>query len=314
MSGGRPAPPGGAAVHGALVLVQLMFASLAIVGRVVLPQFPASALVASRVAGAALVLAAVNALRGGPWVRDRGDLRRLFWLGTLGITLNQSLFVFGLKYTTAVNATILVTLVPVFTVLGSVLTRREPASPLKLAGIAVAGLGALWLIGPGRLTLGAETALGNLLIVAGMACYAAYFIYSKSVLARHDSLTVVTYVMLFAAVTILPLGWLGLTQLPPGGVPARVWALVAYIVAFPTIGTYLLNIWALRRVSSHLVSVYIYLQPLVTAAVAPLVLAGEGLTPRAAAAGLLIFAGLGAVIQAERLQRREVPLEAVPSE
>ena len=39
------------------------------------------------------------------------------------------------------------------------------------------------------------------------------------------------------------------------------------------------------------------------------VLAGEGLTPRAAAAGVLIFAGVGMVIAAERRQRRQVPLD-----
>lgn len=53
----------------------------------------------------------------------------------LGIAANQALFLYGLKHTTAINATILVTTVPVFTVLGSVLIGREPASLLKFAGM-----------------------------------------------------------------------------------------------------------------------------------------------------------------------------------
>jgi drug/metabolite transporter (DMT)-like permease len=67
----------------------------------------------------------------------------------------------------------------------------------------------------------------------------------------------------------------------------------------------------LKRVSSNLVAVYIYLQPLFAAAVAPLVLEGEHLTARAAVAGLAIFTGLALVILAERRQHREIPLEAV---
>jgi drug/metabolite transporter (DMT)-like permease len=67
----------------------------------------------------------------------------------------------------------------------------------------------------------------------------------------------------------------------------------------------------LKRVSSNLVAVYIYLQPLFAAAVAPLVLPGEHLTYRAVMAGLAIFAGLALVILAELRQHREIPLEAV---
>jgi drug/metabolite transporter (DMT)-like permease len=93
-----------------------------------------------------------------------------------------------------------------------------------------------------------------------------------------------------------------------------VWLWVAYIVVFPTILTYLLNLWALKRVSSNMVAVYIYLQPLFAAAVAPLVLQGEQLTARAAAAGLAIFSGLALVILAERRQHREIPLEAAVGE
>ncbi len=69
--------------------------------------------------------------------------------------------------------------------------------------------------------------------------------------------------------------------------------------------------WALRRVSHNVVAVYIYIQPLITALVAPLVLEGEALTARAALAGLAIFAGVALVLWAEHRQRREVPVEAL---
>jgi drug/metabolite transporter (DMT)-like permease len=71
----------------------------------------------------------VNATGRRQWVRDRGDLGRLAVLGMLGIAANQTLFLYGLQHTTAINATILVTTVPVFTVLGSVLTGRELPAP-----------------------------------------------------------------------------------------------------------------------------------------------------------------------------------------
>jgi drug/metabolite transporter (DMT)-like permease len=298
-------------VHAALVTVQVLFASLAIAGRYVLPHFPAGALATVRVAGAAAVLLAVNAVAGGRWVRDRGDLFRLAVLGWLGVAANQTLFLFGLRHTTAINATILVSTVPVFTVLGSVLARREPASAAKFAGIALAALGTVYLIGPDRISIAPEVALGNALIVIGMMCYAAYFIYSGAVLRRYGSLAVSAHVMLFAVAGVLPFGVADAVRMRWSDVSVTVWAWVAYIVVFPTICTYLLNLWALRRASSNLVAVYIYLQPLFAAAVAPLVLSGETITARAAAAGLAIFGGLALVIRAEHRQVREIPVPAV---
>jgi drug/metabolite transporter (DMT)-like permease len=298
-------------IHLTLVVVQLLFASLAIAGRFVLPHFPAGALVTVRVLGATAVLLVLNILVGGRWVRDPRDLLRLAVLGMLGIAANQTLFLYGLKHTTAINATILVTTVPVFTVLGSVLIGREPASLLKFAGIALAALGAIYLIGPDRISLAPDVALGNALIVLGMICYAAYFLYSKPVLSRYGSVTVSFYVMFFASFGVLPFGLMEVRQMALPQVSGTIWLWVAYIVIFPTILTYLLNLWALKRVSSNLVAVYIYLQPLFAAVVAPQFLPGEHLTARAALAGIAIFIGLALVIVAELRQHREIPLEAV---
>jgi drug/metabolite transporter (DMT)-like permease len=289
------------------VVVQLLFASLAIAGRFVLPHFPAGALVCFRVLGATAVLFIVNTATGGEWVRDRRDLLRLAVLGMLGIAANQTLFLYGLRHTTAINATILVTTVPVFTVLGSVLTGREPASALKFFGIGLAAVGTVYLIGPDRISLAPDVALGNALILLGMVCYAAYFLYSGSVVGRYGPITVSFYVMLFASFGVLPFGLIAMRSMQLSSISGTVWLWVGYIVIFPTILSYLLNIWALQRVSSNLVTVYIYLQPIVAAAVAPLVLRGERLTVRAAAAGLTIFVGLGLVILAELRQQREIP-------
>jgi drug/metabolite transporter (DMT)-like permease len=298
-------------VHLTLVAVQFLFASLAVAGRIVLPRFPAGALVCFRVFGASAVLLVLNAVTGGSWVKDRRDLFRLAVLGLLGIAANQTLFLYGLRYTTAVNATILVTTAPVFTVLGSVLLGLEPASPLKFTGVGLAAFGTVYLIGPDRISLAPDVALGNSLIVVAMICYAAYFIYSKAVVGRYGPITVSFYVMVFAAVGVLPFGLAGLRLMQASKLDGSVWWWVAYIVLFPTILSYLLNIWALQRVSSNTVAVYIYLQPLFAAAFAPLLLTGEAITTRAALAGLTIFAGMALVLVAERRQHRQIPLEPV---
>ena len=116
------------------------------------------------------------------------------------------------------------------------------------------------------------------------------------------------YVLVLGVPGVLPLGLSGLGDIHFSSVPAMAWVGVLYIVIVPSILGYFLTIWALKRASSQLVAGYIYVQPLVAALIAPLVLPGEHLTLRTLVAGCGIFAGLGLVIMAER---REPPIRTV---
>lgn len=291
-------------VHAALITVQLLFAALALAGRFVLAEFPAGALIMLRVLGAGVLLMLIQWWRGGRWVTDRRHLLELAGLGLLGITFNQSLFVYGLRHTTAINATILVTTVPVFSVIGAVLLGRDRASWVKFGGIALAAAGTVWLIGPDRISLAPDVAFGNLLIVLGMICYSSYFLLATRMLKTYDALTVTTHVMALSIVTVAPIGVPPLLHLDAAAVRPIIWFWVAFIIVGPTLLTYLLNVWALKRVSSNVVTVYIYMQPVLTAAFAPMLLQGERLTTRAAAAGLLIFSGVSVVLLSERRERQ----------
>jgi drug/metabolite transporter (DMT)-like permease len=301
-------------VHIALILVQILMASMAIVGKIVLQEVPASVLVMARVCGASVVLYLALQLAREPAVRDRGALLQFGLLGALGIAANQTLFLFGLGHTTAINATILVATIPVFTVIESLLSGREAPSLPKLAGIALAGGGVLYLIGVDRFSRAPDVAWGNILIVVAMVCYATYLVHSKRLLARHGVITLSFWVMTFGAVLVVPPGLYTLAHTSLQGVRPVVWVLTAYIVVGPTILAYLMNIWALKRVSSNLVAAYIYLQPILTAVVAPAVLAGEHLTSRALVGGLGIFIGLGLVIWTERTEAVEPMAEPLPGE
>lgn len=297
-----------------LILVQAMMASLAIVGKIVLREIPAPVLVLVRVVGAAAVLAIAHRMAGQGYVRNRRDLLSFALLGLLGISVNQSLFLLGLGHTTAINATVLVATVPVFTVLISLLLHREAPSILKISGILIAAAGAVYLIGPDRISLAPNLALGNALILVAMVAYAAYLVLARRMLDRYRTLTASLYVMLFGALGVVPFGVVGLGKLQLGNISASIWALVGYIVLVPTILSYFLNIWALRRASSNLVAGFIYLQPVLTAFVAPLLLEGEHITSRTAIAAGATFIGLGLVIWGELAQRAQVPVDPMVGE
>ena len=290
----------------ALVVVQIIYASGVIVGKFVLPVVPAPVIVTVRMIIASIAFYFAHRAIKGSVPRTAGDWIRFAALGVLGGAGNQLLVLLGLTRTTAINAAILIPMIPIFTVIfGWAFWRARPSS-LAWAGVAVAAAGTVYLIGPDRVSLAPEVALGNTLVLSGMAFNALAFLLAKDMLQRYAPVTVAFCLTLTGLLGIMPLG-IGATgevqraALTPGFL---LW--LGYLVVFPTTVTYFLNLWSLRRASPTLVTSFIYLQPLFTTAVAPLVLQGETLTARMAAAGLAIFAGVAVVIVAESRGRLTV--------
>jgi drug/metabolite transporter (DMT)-like permease len=286
-------------VHLAMVAVQFFFASLTVVAKFVLPSISPPGLVFFRVTGAALAFGVLQRAFVGEAVTERRDLMKLAGLAVLGVMLNQLLFLEGVKRTTAINTNILVTTQPAFTLAIAVLLGRERLSWLKGAGIAVAALGAVYLIGPDRIRLDPSTSFGNALVAVNTVSYAAYLVLSKDLLERYHPLTVVTHVFLFGAVFMTPVGIVALRHVDVTALPTRTLLGLGYIVVFSSFVAYYLSIWALQRTASSLVAMYVYLQPVMTVAAAPFLL-GERLTARAAAAAVSIFAGLALATWGER--------------
>ena len=69
------------------------------------------------------------------------------------------------------------------------------------------------------------------------------------------------------------------------------WALLGYIVLFPTAGAYWLQYWALARTDSSVVAFFIYLQPVIATSLAVAFL-GERPGAQALLGALLIFAAV----------------------
>jgi drug/metabolite transporter (DMT)-like permease len=292
-----------AAPHLALIAVQVLFATWPIFGKIALRTVPSVALVGLRVAGASVVLLILAKASGSLQQIEMTDWPLLIVSSMLGLILNQLLFTKGLSLTTAINATLLSTTIPVFTLLAGVVLGTDRATLRRLLGIALAAAGVLYLIGPGRVQFSSTTRLGDLLIISNSLCYGAYIAVSKNLMKRYNAITVITWIFVVGCVVTVPAGAISLAQVPLASISWRVWLAILYIIVLPTAGAYYLNGWALARVPPSTVAVYIYLQPLIAFAVAPIVL-GESLSLRTLIASLLIFAGV--LVVTRRRPTREV--------
>ncbi len=284
-------PTSPVAPHLALIAVQVLFATWPIVGKIALRAVPSVALVGFRIAGAALTLLILTRLSGTFQKIETGDWPLLISSSLLGLVFNQLLFTKGLSLTTAINATLLSTTIPVFTLLVGVILGTDRGTLRRVLGIALAAAGVLYLIGPGRAQFSPITRTGDLLIVSNSLCYGAYIAVSKDLMKRYNALSVITWIFVVACVVAVPAGAVSLAHLPLSSISWRVWLAILYIIVLPTAGAYYLNGWALARLPPSTVAVYVYLQPLIAFVVAPMVL-GESLSFHEVFASLLIFAGV----------------------
>jgi drug/metabolite transporter (DMT)-like permease len=283
----------GVAPHLALIAVQVMFGTWPIFGKVALRSVSSTSLVGFRIFGAAIVFSLLQ--------RKLGELRQLpkrvlAWLvlsSLLGVVLNQLLFVKGLSLSTAINATLLTSSIPVITLVVSIALGYDRASLRHVLGIVLAGAGVIYLVDPWRASFSAQTTRGNLIVIVSSFCYGSYLAVSRDLFRRYGALNVITWIFSLAALMTLPLAAYSWTT-DHWQVSNGVWLAVAYIILVPTVGSYYLNSWAITRVSPSVVAIYIYLQPLLAFGLAPLVL-GESLNSRTIVACALIFSGVAVV-------------------
>lgn len=255
-----------------------------------LVTIPPNALVFARILGGALVFAVWQKLlpNAGPGLARRDGLR-VTACALTGVVMNQLLFVNGLSRTTAVNASVLSTTIPPLTAAFALLMGMERLNALRFGGIGLALVGALVLLGVERVSGSDAHAMGNAMILLNCVSYAGFLVLVRP-LAQTSPVRLAALLFACAAVATAPLGVPAWLELMPR-FTERDAALLAFIIAVPTVASYALTQMAIQRTESSVVASYVYLQPVFATAGAALFL-GEGLPARTVLAAALIFAGI----------------------
>ncbi|MEP0829000.1 MAG: DMT family transporter [bacterium] len=199
---------------------------------------------------------------------------------------------FGLIYTSATNTGWLIATIPVFIAILSRLFLKEKVGPIKLLGILIATVGALFLISKGKLTsLEWLKSVGDWLILASCVTWAIYTIITRDLTRRYHPLAVTLAILIIPALLLnaycaytTPIS--KLLELP-----------LKIIGALVFLGVYCLGlaqwVWleGLARKSATEVGVFLYIEPIVTTLGAIPIL-GESINLFGIAGALLILLGV----------------------
>ena len=266
--------------------------------------FDGITLVTFRVVGACLLfwLASLFAKKEHVPMKDK-----LMFIGAavFGLVTNQCCYTLGLSITSPINASIVTTSMPIFAMILAALILKEPITGKKALGVLMGCSGALILI----LTSAAHASdkvgdiRGDLLCLFAQFSFALYLSLFNPLIRRYNVFTINKYMFSWATLLVLPFTFAHVKEVLEKPIPPTTWWEVLYVVAIGTFLGYILTMIGQRTLRPTVVSVYNYVQPIVS--VAASLLMGIGiLKPTHVLAVVLVFSGVWLVTKSR--SRRDV--------
>jgi drug/metabolite transporter (DMT)-like permease len=251
---------------------------------------------------AALFLLFVMRATGEPFPIDRRDRPAVVRLGFTGITIYNIFFMLGLKYTTASHSALFISMSPLVAAVIQSLTGRERITMRGVAGLVLAFLGAVLIIGSqhGEFTFSSDLFLGDVLTLCGTVTWALYTVTARPLLERYSALKVTAYNMAVGTVLLLPVALPDLLRQSWTSVSVRSWLALGF-AAFISAGI-AFSLWyqGVKRIGVTRTMVYHYIMPLTAVAFAAVFL-GERISGQTILGGASILLGIALV------QRMKLP-------
>jgi drug/metabolite transporter (DMT)-like permease len=210
-----------------------------------------------------------------------------------GLTCNQCCFTIGLSLTSPVNASIVTTSMPIFSMILAALILKEPITGKKALGVFIGCCGAVILILTSAAAVSSKVGdiRGDLLCLGAQVSFALYLSLFNKLIRRYNPFTVNKWMFMWACIFILPFSFSHVMLIDWHNVPQQTWWETAYVVVFGTFICYILTMIGQKTLRPTVVSIYNYVQPVVSVTVS--VFAGIGVFKWSQAlAVILVFSGV----------------------
>ena len=236
------------------------------VAKMVMPIYIGSlGLVFLRVLGATIIFWTISLFFKTKPI-ERKDRLTILKCGLFGMSINIAAFIAGLDYSTPVNSSILIIISPIFVVILSFFIFKNKINFIKILGIILGFIGAMILIltADSNSSIGRNIPLGNFLFIVNSISYAYYLIIVKPMAEKYDLITLFKWLFLIGLIFNFPLGINQFLDVDWASLP--LWEAVlpmVFVVVGTTCMTYFLNGYALSKITSTEVAVFMYLQPII---------------------------------------------------
>jgi drug/metabolite transporter (DMT)-like permease len=274
-----------------LTLAAAIWGGVYVVSKVVLDVIPPFTLLIMRFAIALVVLGAFVVARK-EYV-ERRDFPLLMAIAFVGVTISIGAQFLGTKLSTAHMGALITSASPAFIAIFAVWLLKERLNWAQMAGIVLATLGVLIVVGVPDAADTQSSLAGNLILLAAAVSWGLYTVLSKRATTTYSSLAVTTYVALFGLIFTSPVMVWELSVTPVNwGFGWEIWAGVLYIGIISTAGAFYLWNKGFELMQAGSGAGFFFIQPIVGSFLGWLLL-NEHLGASFFAGALFIFMGVG---------------------
>ncbi len=170
---------------------------------------------------------------------------------------------FSLQYTTALNTSVLFTLVPALSAIYSAVIVHEKIGKSVVAALVFGLLGAIWVLfrGDVSLFLSLQWNRGDVIFFVGCLAMGLYTPLIRR-LHRGEKMEVMTFwILITGSIWLLPAAGLGIASVDLAAVPSEVWGWVLYLALFTTVISFYLTQYSIQFLGPTRVMAYSYLYP-----------------------------------------------------
>ncbi len=272
----------------AQVLVITMWASTFIVTKAVFAEISPLAFIFVRFALMTILAFGVLAARGtrAQWHIRRPDLPRFLLVGLCGYTGYQLGFVLGLDNTSPFSSSLLIAMVPFFTlVILAVNGERARIGAWLGLGIGIAGV-VLFLADK---SAASGSFVGDALSLGAALSFAGYGVLNRRLTRDYPPETYTAYAVLLGSIPLLALSTPAALAQPWTSISVWGWLAIIYMVIFPVYVAYMLWNWAIARRGAAAATSFTLLVPIISGTLSAIFF-GEGFSPLKllGAAGVLV--------------------------
>lgn len=291
----RNKPNSGAPIaHLSILAANILYGLNYVIAKLALQVIPAYALVLTRVTIPLVLLFILHRFFVKEKV-ERRDHLLLLVSGVFGVAVNQLMFIKGLSLTSEIHASLLMITTPILVMVTSWIVLKEAVTWKKIAGMLVGGFGVYLLVTEGHSASGsASTVAGDLLIFGNAIAYAIFLVIAKPLMLKYSPYTVALWIFFYGWIFVLPVGIREFSAVDWMHLDGDILSAWLYVVFGATFLAYILNVLGLKFGTPTLVSIYIYIQPVIATAVA-VILGTDTLTNIKLIASLCIFTGVASV-------------------
>jgi drug/metabolite transporter (DMT)-like permease len=272
----------------AMLLVVLIWGGNLPVIKAALAEVPLLAFAGVRFTIASALFVPLLLAREGSLRPPAGTGWAMLWLGLLGNTAYQLLFMTGLFHTSVANTALILASTPVLVAAFGAVSGIERLSRSVAAGVTLAVAGVALVLGHEGARITSRTLAGDLPVLAAAACWAGYTLGVRRHAGSMTPLRLTTLTMLTGTPGLLLAGLPAILRTDWSGISAAAWGGILYSAILALLVAYTLWNRSVAEVGPSRTAVYNCFVPVVA-----LSLAWAALGERP---GLLQFAGAGLIV------------------